>query len=441
MTDELASPYVLDGVSTNVPEPAITADEAVKGLERPRHRAKVRFAVAFLVSLLVGLVLGAGALYAYDSEYTGRVLPGVSVGGVDLSGLTPEEAAARLESAFAHFGQGQAIVAGGGFEMPIDYADIDRRPDVERMVAEAMAHGRSGNAVERVILDARTAVRGVDLAPLLLFDEVRLARFVQTYAGRLRVEPKDASAAVTEEGFVVTEGEDGQVADRLAPTDYLDAGPRRCRRAVRGHGRPRGLPVEPAVTTDEAIAAKDAAEKIAQDISFVSGKENWTIEAKWVRAWMSFGTGDDDVYQPLIDQARMSTALASFGKNMEKKGSNATFKLSGSKVTGVIPGKDGRGARCRDHRVTRHGPARGASGRGCQRPGRTGPGRHRAESHDRGGPGGRLEDEEGLDVDDLLLRSPSGTTTARTSGSRRWTSTATSSARARCSTSGTRSVR
>ena len=85
--------------------------------------------------------------------------------------------------------------------MPIDYAAIGRRPDIDRMVAEAMAIGRRGNPVERVILHARTAVRGVDLAPLVTFDEAKLARYVQTYAGRLTHRPRDASVAVTRDGF------------------------------------------------------------------------------------------------------------------------------------------------------------------------------------------------------------------------------------------------
>ena len=43
------------------------------------------------------------------------------------------------------------------------------------MVAEALAVGRAGNPVERVLADARTALRGVDLAPRVTFDAQRTA--------------------------------------------------------------------------------------------------------------------------------------------------------------------------------------------------------------------------------------------------------------------------
>ena len=335
MTDELIAPIPLE-----TPRPAVSDEVA---LERPRRRARTRFAVAFLISLISGLAIGAGALYAYDREFTGRVLPGVTVGGVDLSGLTPEGAAARLHDAYDRFGEGRALIVGGGFEMPIPYDKIDRRPDVDRMVAEAMAVGRNGNAVERVILDARTALRGHDIAPILLFDEARLARYVQTYAARLTIHPESASVVPTEEGFALVDGVDGRVADRIGPTEFLTA-------ALADIDAPSELrvdleveSVEPDITTEEAAAAKATAEKIAQDISFVAGEETWTIEAKWVRAWMSFETGDGDVYEPVIDRARMAIGLTSLGKDMAIKGRNASFKLSGSKVTGVIPGQSGRG--------------------------------------------------------------------------------------------------
>jgi len=336
MTDELISPIPLE-----TPKPAVS-DEVI-ALERPRHRARTRFAVAFLISVLAGLAMGAGALYAYDRQYTGRVLPGVSVGGIDLSGLSPDAAAERLHGAYDRFGDGQAVLVGGGREMVIPYEKIDRRPDVERMVAEAMAVGRNGNAVERVILDARTALRGVSIEPVVLFDAERLANYVRTYAARLTKHPQDASVSPTEDGFAVVDGVDGRVAERDKPAEYLTA-------ALADIDAPSEIRVdlelasiEPDITTDEAIAARTTAEKIAKDISFVAGDEKWTIEAKWVRAWMSFETADDGVYGPVIDRERMSVGLASLGKDMAIKGRNASFKLSGSKITGVIAGKSGRG--------------------------------------------------------------------------------------------------
>jgi vancomycin resistance protein YoaR len=341
MTDEPLSKNALDVPVAGTPG-APDAGAQVPGGDRRGHRTRTRFGAAFLIALFVGLTLGGGALYAFDINSTGRVLPGVTVGGVGLAGLTPSEAATRLREAYAHFGKGKAIVAGGGHEMAIDYADIGRRPDVDRMVAEAMAVGRDGNPVERVILHARTAVRGVDLAPLVTFDSAKLARYVQTYASRLRVDPRDAVVAAAADGFTVTNGVNGRVADRVAPTDELT-------QALADVDAPSQLrvdlevtAVEPEVTTADAATAKATADRIATDIAIVHGKETWMIPAKTVRSWISFATGDDGAYAPVIDPARVTAELTTLAKKIATKASNASFKVSGSKITGVIAGKNGR---------------------------------------------------------------------------------------------------
>jgi hypothetical protein len=88
---------------TAEPLPSLAIDEPSVRLVHP-HRLRTRFLVAFVIGLLAVLGVGVGALYAYDQQYQDRILPGVHVGEVDLSGLTPAEGARRLEAAYEGFG-------------------------------------------------------------------------------------------------------------------------------------------------------------------------------------------------------------------------------------------------------------------------------------------------------------------------------------------------
>ncbi len=92
---------------------ALAPRESFELLAISRPHPRVRFFVAFIIGMFASLVLGASALYAFDRHYSTRVLPGVTVGGIELAGLTPEEATARLEDAFASFGQGRAVLTAG----------------------------------------------------------------------------------------------------------------------------------------------------------------------------------------------------------------------------------------------------------------------------------------------------------------------------------------
>ena len=88
------------------PTPGAPAGDATPTRRRfriGRHGVQ-RFLAAFTFGILGVLAVSAGALAAFESSNTGRVMPGVHVGTVDLSGLTPSEARARLNDAYAAFG-------------------------------------------------------------------------------------------------------------------------------------------------------------------------------------------------------------------------------------------------------------------------------------------------------------------------------------------------
>ena len=153
----------IDGVLTPEAEPS--APEAGPTVA-PRRRAWPRLLIGFVVGFLLCLGLAAGALYAYDSNHEARVLGGVSVGGVDLSGQDQAQAAATLTAAFGAYGEGRVVIhtTEGDAEVPYSAFSRPRRrpgdgrcgpldgPDRDR----ARARGR-GSAPARLGVVARAA--------------------------------------------------------------------------------------------------------------------------------------------------------------------------------------------------------------------------------------------------------------------------------------------
>jgi vancomycin resistance protein YoaR len=309
---------------------------------RRRSSAGVRFGVAFLVGLLAALALGVGALYAFDQQYSGRVLPGVRVGGTDLSGLGPVEARAVLERQYAHVGEGSIVLTAGEREFVIPYASIGRRADLDSMVGDALSVGRSGNPVERVIADARTAFRGVSLEPRVTFDADALADTVAKHAASLGRDPRDASVTTVKKGFEMSPGSSGQrsdpeaaIATILGTLGSIDA--------------PERLDVdllveevEPGITTSEAFNAKLAAERISRTIVLTDGTDEWAISSPRIRSWISFEQTPDSGYAVKLDTTDLEKVVRNLTKKADRPATNASFKTTGSRITGVIPSKPGR---------------------------------------------------------------------------------------------------
>ncbi len=314
----------------------------VTTVDPPRPSPRLRFAVAFLVGLLLAMAGSVGALYAYDQQYVGRVLPGVRVGGVDLSGMDPATAAEQLRLAYASLGEGELVLTGPDGDESISYADFGRGPDVEAMLAEAMAVGRDGNAVDRVIADARTALNGVVLTPRVTYDPDALAERIVGFADSLAREPVDASVTVVDKTkFVVVPGADGRLADAAVPVAaaLADLGDLEAPASLSYEMPVRAI--EPDITTAEATDAKKDAERIAARITIALNDDEQSITTTRIRSWLTFSPTTDGGYGVTIDTTGLPEILKRLAKQIDQAPVNASFKTSGGRITGVTASQTG----------------------------------------------------------------------------------------------------
>jgi len=134
-----------------------------------------------LLALLVAL---SALLLALTVPATGQVQtikPGISAAGVDLSGLTVEQAATRLDQAYAPRLQGDMILGAAGIPWKLTMAEAQLKLDSVRTAKRALYAKAGVTAVQPAITHSRTAVRG----------------FVERVAARVRKNPKDAAIKIT----------------------------------------------------------------------------------------------------------------------------------------------------------------------------------------------------------------------------------------------------
>jgi vancomycin resistance protein YoaR len=303
----------------------------------------MRFLVAFLAGILAVLALGAGALYAYDRQFEGRILPGVRIGGVDLSGLDPAAARSRLMSSSAALGEGELVLVAGSRRTSLSYADLGRRLDVDSLVDEALSAGRTGTALERAVGEARTALRGITIEPRVVLDVDALTASIEKAAAKLDRDPRDASVKVTDKGITVTPGADGAVADRDAPLVQAVAALGRLDAPASVDVQLPVSAVEPWITTAEAEAGKAAGDLIAKDIDVMVGKEAFTITAEKIRSWLRVSPTVDGRVVPVLNVIAPTDTVKEIAEKVRKNAVNASFLIGKSnKVVGVTAARNGR---------------------------------------------------------------------------------------------------
>ncbi|MEW5990058.1 MAG: VanW family protein [Chloroflexota bacterium] len=328
------------------PEPAPIAPIAPTGSSgriRPGRATARRFVAAFVFGVLAVLAVSAGALAAFESSNSGRILPGVHVGSVDLSGLTPADARARLNDAYASLGEGELVLDADGTTRTVTYAELGRRLDVDAVVDRAMAVGRNGATLERIAANVRNMVGGVDVAPEVAFERAALKAQVEALAAAADIDPTDATVTTTADAFVVDAGVAGRATDVEAVLGsaaelLLDpAAPAALQVAV-----PLRV-VEPDVTTAEAEAAGDAASAIAVDVKLVDGADSWTIPGATIRGWITFAPTPDGGFGPVVAEAGLEAGLTEIADDVARAPVDASFLVgNGNAVVGVTDSQNGR---------------------------------------------------------------------------------------------------
>jgi L,D-transpeptidase catalytic domain/Putative peptidoglycan binding domain len=203
------------------------------------------------VSIALGLVLlGGGAAYAgyrYDAASANRIMPGVTIAGVDVGELTRAEAIAAVEGVVASNLDRKVTVRAGGQAWHVTPAELGTRAPVDRLVSRAMAVSEEHSWPSRVF--HRVFDRPVDQSFDVDFRyrPRRVTRFVDTIAAEVAVDPTNASVDYENGRLVLNRPEFGR-ALRLenARAAVLEA--------LRGSGGKVKLGmkrIEPEITRDE----------------------------------------------------------------------------------------------------------------------------------------------------------------------------------------------
>jgi hypothetical protein len=177
-------------------------------MARGRHATRRRTGVVAITVTAGILLLAAGgtafAGYRYEAAHAAEIMPGVRVGGVDVSGLTREEAIqAVTASAQIHLGRSLTITAGSK-SWEISAQALGERAGVEAAVDRAAAVGADLSVLERAWQRFRHEPVGVDVELEYVVSSLSAVRaFVEEVGRRTERAATDAAITLGKDGDVV----------------------------------------------------------------------------------------------------------------------------------------------------------------------------------------------------------------------------------------------
>lgn len=178
--------------------------------------ATISGATLFLI-LLLAWTLG------YQLVYAGRIFPGVSVAGVDLSGLTRDEAALKLNQKLSYPLTGKILFRDGEKVWVASPAELGMVFDPSSSAGTAYQLGRSGGLFGALSGQTSALGHGVDVPPVILFDQRVAYQYLSQIAAQVNQPVTEASLHLEGANVVASPGQVGRELKVDATLIYLGA--------------------------------------------------------------------------------------------------------------------------------------------------------------------------------------------------------------------------
>lgn len=180
-----------------------------------------------VAALISGVVLFFGLIImwtlGYQLLYAGRIFPGVAVAGVDISGMTPSDAAVKLNQTLSYPISGKILFRDGEKAWVATPAELGMVFDPSSSAMTAYGLGRSGGLFGALSGQIRAAGMGVKVPPVILFDQRVAFQYLSQISSQVNQPVAEANLVLEGTNVVAQPGRVGRELKMEATLIYLGA--------------------------------------------------------------------------------------------------------------------------------------------------------------------------------------------------------------------------
>ena len=268
---------------------------------------RARTKVLIITAVAVPLVL-AGAGTAYATHYQDRALPGSTLGGVSVAGLTRDQVAALVQQRAADL---TVTLDTGSTTRTAHLADLGYTVDVEPTVDEVFAANSSWSSYARSLVSSRDVDAVLRNDPTAT-DEV-VADLVAT-AGKAGADAK-VVLAPDKKSFVVVPAVPGKSVTPASFHDVVTAA---------GHDLSSAtttlefVDAVPTVTTAQAERVADKANALVKrSVRVLDGEDDHAASRRTKASWVTFTATDGALTDATVDPTKVRAWVEKVAKEAE----------------------------------------------------------------------------------------------------------------------------
>ncbi len=182
-----------------------------------------QIAAALVAGLFVFLSIILAWVVGYQLVYAGRIFPGVSVAGVNLSGLSPQDAALKLNQTLSYPLTGKVLFRDGDKVWVASPVQLGMVFDASSSAEAAYLLGRSGGLFGALNGQIRAKGFGYEVAPVVVFDQRVAYQYLQALSQQVNQPVVEASLQLQGTEVVAKPGQPGRALNVNTTLLYLSA--------------------------------------------------------------------------------------------------------------------------------------------------------------------------------------------------------------------------
>lgn len=191
--------------------------------DRHLHSKGIRV-FGFSILLFIILLCIAFLIFTFINNQNQNIISGISIKGVNVSGLSSEEAKETIQNYINENLPENINLVHNDYETSIPLSALNVNFDIDSIVNQAYAIGKTGNVFENTFTALKTLIANIDLEPHLTLDEEQLRTSLNDISSKLPDTVIQSGYYIDGNHLIVTKGSEGNVVDVNQMCAYIKNG-------------------------------------------------------------------------------------------------------------------------------------------------------------------------------------------------------------------------
>lgn len=162
-----------------------------------------------LIAVVIGILLASVLTFYISHKGNDKIQAGVYIKGINVSGLTKEEATKLVKECHDFKLNDHIILKYKNYEYYVEIEQFEAQFDIEASVQMAYNIGRSGNLLKDIKDYASVMMSKIDIQPVLNYNDEALQSYLETIEAMLPDQLEQSSYYVDDDKIMITNGKIG----------------------------------------------------------------------------------------------------------------------------------------------------------------------------------------------------------------------------------------